>query len=285
MEWLFFSIALVFLFVGSYTDIRTREVPDWVNFSLISTGVALHAILSISEGSWLPVASSGLGLGLGVGIAFAMYYMGQWGGGDAKLLMGLGAVIGFDLSNTFFLSFLINTFFIGAVYGLCYGALLALRKKEKFVKTFKTIYYQAPLFIRRGALFFLGLLVVLGIIVILFLVNLVLVYIISLLIAMIALFYLYVFAKSIEKCCMLKKVNPSELTEGDWIAKDVRIKGKQVVGPKDLGISKRQIEKLKKHNVRKVLVKEGVPFVPSFLISFLFTYFFGNVIFGFITIW
>ena len=43
---------------------------------------------------------------------------------------------------------------------------------------------------------------------------------------------------------MYKYVNPKKLTEGDWIAKNIIIKGKQICGPKDLGISKKQIQKL-----------------------------------------
>lgn len=284
MEWLFFLVALVFLCAGSYSDIKTREVPDWVNFGLISTGVGLHCILAVMESSWKPLLSSGIGLGIGVGVAFAMYYLGQWGGGDSKMLMGLGAVIGFDLSNTFLLAFIINSFFIGAAYALCYGGILALRKRKKFAEAFRNIYHQTPVFIRRGAVFFIALLALLGMVMVFLMFNLVLVYLISLLVALIALFYMFVFAKAIEKCCMLKNVSPSELTEGDWIAEEVKIKGKKVVGPKDLGISKKQIDKLKKHKIKKVLIKEGVPFVPSFLISFIITYFFGNIVLEFLTI-
>ena len=82
---------------------------------------------------------------------------------------------------------------------------------------------------------------------------------------------------------MLKYVTPKQLTEGDWIAKDVKISGKYVTGPKDLGIEKKQIRKLiefyKKGKIKKVLIKEGIPFVPSFFIAYVVTLMFGNLVF------
>ena len=77
---------------------------------------------------------------------------------------------------------------------------------------------------------------------------------------------------------MYKKISVSELTEGDWIAENIRRKGKQICGPGDLGISKNQIFALKKLNVGKIKVKEGIPFVPSFLAGWLMTVFYGNFI-------
>ena len=82
---------------------------------------------------------------------------------------------------------------------------------------------------------------------------------------------------------MLKHVRPTELTEGDWIAKEIKVDGKYVTGPKDLGIEKKQIKKLialyKKRKVNKILIKEGIPFVPSFFIAFIVTLAYGNLIF------
>jgi hypothetical protein len=96
-------------------------------------------------------------------------------------------------------------------------------------------------------------------------------------------FYLWIFAKAVEKSCMYKLVEPSRLTEGDWIVNDIYVGKKYVAGPKDLGISKAQIKKLvdfyKKGKVRKILVKEGIPFVPSFLAAFIATLVFGNPLF------
>ena len=80
---------------------------------------------------------------------------------------------------------------------------------------------------------------------------------------------------------MHKLVDPEKLTEGDWIVNDVKVDGKYICGPKDLGIEMQQIKKLialkKRGKIRKVLMKEGIPFVPSFLLAFAVTIFLGNI--------
>ncbi|MBI2656261.1 hypothetical protein HYX03_00805, partial [Candidatus Woesearchaeota archaeon] len=93
-------------------------------------------------------------------------------------------------------------------------------------------------------------------------------------------FYLWIFVKAIEKSAMNKLVEPSKLTEGDWIVNDVFVGKKYICGPKDLGIEKRQIKKLigfyRQGKIKKILIKEGIPFVPSFLIAFIVTLIFGS---------
>ena len=82
------------------------------------------------------------------------------------------------------------------------------------------------------------------------------------------------FIKAVETSCMIKKVPASKLTEGDWIVKNVYVKGKYITGPKELGITEEQIKRLPKK--LKVTIKEGIPFVPSFLASYVLLLIFGN---------
>jgi hypothetical protein len=88
--------------------------------------------------------------------------------------------------------------------------------------------------------------------------------------------YLITAVKAVELSCMYKRVKPAVLTEGDWIANDVKVKGKRICGPKDLGIEKKQIKQLIKAKVKSVVIKVGIPFVPSFLLAFLLTLWIGN---------
>jgi len=103
---------------------------------------------------------------------------------------------------------------------------------------------------------------------------------VTLVFSMLLIFYISIFIKSVEKVCMLKLVEPEKLTEGDWIARNVIVNKKRICGPKDLGIEKKQIEQLiqlkRKCLIKKILIKEGIPFVPSFLIAFIITLWFGN---------
>ncbi|RLI48695.1 MAG: hypothetical protein DRP09_21205, partial [Candidatus Thorarchaeota archaeon] len=94
--------------------------------------------------------------------------------------------------------------------------------------------------------------------------------------------YVWIFIKAVEQSCMYKFVKPSQLTEGDWIAKDIVVGKKRIAGPKDLGIEKKQIHELielyKQKKVNKVLIKQGIPFVPSFLIAFIVSIIYGNLL-------
>jgi hypothetical protein len=84
------------------------------------------------------------------------------------------------------------------------------------------------------------------------------------------LFYAWIFAKALEEGCMKNKIAVSKLVEGDWVLEKIKI-GKKVLVTAKSGITKEQIAQLKKAKVKKVLVKEGIPFVPSFLLAYILT--------------
>ena len=80
---------------------------------------------------------------------------------------------------------------------------------------------------------------------------------------------------------MYKYIDINKLTEGDWAARDVKYKGKIICKKDSYGLTKLEINLLKKHKFKKILIKEGIPFVPSFLIGFLISIIWGNIIFIF----
>ena len=288
MQGIYLFLAGMALIAASAFDIKTREVPDWLNYGLIISGIWLHVLETILFQSYLPVLDSLLGAGIMFLLALLMFYGGQWGGGDSKLLIGLGATLGFNIAvftkpfnladMPLLFNFLLNLIFIGVFYGVFWSSYLAIKKREKFVPEFRknlTIYrhYRIALLI-AVALFF-----ILSFFIENFLFKLLLFIIIVLLVFG---FYIWLFAKSVERSCLLKYVEPKQLTEGDWIAKDVYVNKKYITGPKDLGIEKSKIQlliKLKSQGkIRKILIKEGIPFVPSFLIAYIFTIWTGNFI-------
>ena len=71
-------------------------------------------------------------------------------------------------------------------------------------------------------------------------------------------FYMWIFVRAIEKSCMYRLVEPSRLTEGDWIVKDIYVGKQYICGPKDLGISKNQIRKLIKFHRQKKIKKISI---------------------------
>ena len=46
----------------------------------------------------------------------------------------------------------------------------------------------------------------------------------------------------VERVCMIKMVDVNKLTEGDWVAEDVKVNGKVICSTKSLGLEKEQIE-------------------------------------------
>ncbi len=281
IDGLFLLIALIVLLIGSYTDIKTREVPDWLNFGLIAIGLGTRAIFSVATQDWSHIIYGLAGFTAFFVLAYIMFYSGQWGGGDAKLIMGLGALFGLRLDiYDFSISFIINSFIIGAFFAVLYSIYLVCKNKKKFKKELMK-YRQKKVF--RVLRIVAAVIVVIGLILFFVLQNVLLkFYLITTLFLIVLMFYFWLVVKAIEKAGMYKLVDPSKLTEGDWIAKDIKVNGKYIAGPKDLGIEMKQIKKLiefkKKGKIDKVLIKEGMPFVPSFLASFIFTYFFGSIL-------
>ena len=276
-----YSLSFIALFIGSITDLKTREVPDRVNYGLIFSGLGLNLLFSIIYSSSYYIINSIIGLAVFFGIAYIMFYAGQWGGGDSKILMGLGAMVGIDVgfkTPQFLLGFFINALFAGAVYGLLWSIYLAFKNRKKFKRELNKILSDKN--VDKARKFILAILVLL--LAALFLARLyyVKIFVLSLALIILTAFYLWIFVKAIEKSAMYKLVEPSKLTEGDWIVYDVYVGKQYICGPKDLGINKNQIQKLihlyKKRKIKKILVKEGIPFVPSFLVAFIVTLVLGN---------
>ncbi|PLW80491.1 hypothetical protein C0585_02235 [Candidatus Woesearchaeota archaeon] len=391
-----FYVGLIALIISSVTDIKKREVPDYVSVGLIFFGLIYASSISLILQSFEPLLNSLIGLGMGFLIAALMFYTGQWGGGDAKMLMGLGALFGMTFKlDDLFINLNLYIFLAGAIYGLLWSLYLSIRNFSKFKKRYKEIRKKH---MKESYLILIlsGILIILSIII-----PSLKIYLLTLSILSITTFYLWVSIKSVEDVTMIKKLKPSQLTEGDWISEDIKIGGKVflkegkkitkkdiekikeyeekhnpliptrrkyffipiwkeiklsnlkkndeitlnlidygiyhkklnekdyenariysrmnhfteikvkrkdktlkafpislkegdilmdsiksseyfVCGPKDLGIEKYQIEQLKKlyskKEIKEVIVKEGIPFIPSFFIAYLMTFFMPNIL-------
>ena len=278
------SIALLILLIGTFTDFKTREVPDWINYSGIAAGIGIRLIYSSITFDWSYIIAGILGFVVFLGIALLMFYLGQWGGGDSKMLMGLGAIIGLEWRpDGLLISFFVNMLFIGAFYGILWSIYLAVRNKKKFMKYANKI-VQTEEYKKAKKILFASVFVL--VVVSFFTDFYASVAMITAAFVLVFVFFSFVFLKSVEKTSMFNMLPVEKLTEGDWIVKDVVVDKKRICGPKDLGISKEQIEKLirlkKKGKIRKVLIKEGMPFVPAFLTAFIVSLIWGNLVLLFI---
>lgn len=283
LETILFCVALIAMLVGSYSDLKTLEVSDWLNYSLIAIGFGIRAIFAAVLWDWTIIAWGVAGLVAAIIIAYAMYYTGQWGGGDAKMLMGLGVLLAtfplapFELPLLFFILFFILSLLCGAVLGVLFSVLRAFQRPKGFKKEWKKLIGTATF--RRTRIVTLLVVVLLVITTVIAPADL---RALSSLLALIVFagFYLMCFVKTVEKGCLVEPIHPDKLVEGDWIVEDITIDGKRIVGPKDLGITTEQIAMVKEaydvSKIKRILVKYGMPFIPSFLCGLLVAFIWGS---------
>ncbi|MBU0472308.1 MAG: A24 family peptidase [Nanoarchaeota archaeon] len=277
------AINYVFAFFGlliaTITDLKNREVPDWLNYSLLSLGFGSALISWIQTSNYQFMVFSVLGFLAATIIALIFYYAGQWGGGDAKMLMALGALLGLELGRGIptLIILLLNIFIVGAIYGSVFSVVLALKHKKEFKKAFSELLLEKKnLFIRK-----IVLVIVICCLALFFIIPINLkVLILGFGAITFFVFYFYIYSKAVEKSSMEKFIPLEKLTEGDWVLETVYVNGKKICSPKSEGIEKEQILKLlelkKYHKKSMIKIKEGIPFLPSFLIAFIVTLLIGN---------
>ena len=264
------ALALVWMGFAVVQDLKKREIANWVNFSLIIFAIGFRFFYSlfngVEDGTGFNLFYQGLiGLGIFFILGNLLYYCRMFAGGDAKLLFALGAILPF--SENFFVNlkifalFFILFLFSGAVYGLFVSGALIFSHFKKFKKEF------SKQFKKNKNLFILSIFLALFFIVLGFSDRFMVYF--GILIFIIPYFYLS--AKAIDEICMIKKISPKNLTEGDWLYKDTRV-GNRIIKKRWDGLTKEEIKFLKKKDY--VLVRQGIPFSPAFLIAFLFLIYF-----------
>jgi len=91
--WLYFfrvSVCLFFLAVASFFDFKSREVPDWVWLLFAPIGLALTlSLLALNGWHMNMVVSWIIVLVVVSGLSIALFYLGFFGGADAKALICL----------------------------------------------------------------------------------------------------------------------------------------------------------------------------------------------------
>ena len=403
-----FIITSIYLFVASISDFKTREVPDWLNYGAVITGLSLNLIFSIITQNKYFIINSITGFAIFFILAYVLFYTGQWGGGDSKALMGIGALIGLNIMSIKFqipllVTFVINTAIVGAIYGLIWSSSIALINFKKFAEGIRERLRVKNLIIIKVIIILLLLLAI--ILQFLPLNNPIKILFLGLSIIITLSFYMWIFISVVEKSFMEKIIDVEKITEGDWVTEEI-IKDKKIIlkikntkisqetlskineiikisdprvsisrkriylfpkkinlnlsdlkigdiilepiktsqfnfkmetridqifldkidsylklnfipkikikrnilgletetsinlveiklqdfalenitqqkylcGPKDLGISKHQIELLKQLGYKKIKIKEGIPFIPSFFLAFMLTITYGNIL-------
>jgi len=262
-----FGLAFVWTVFAVIQDYRTREVSNWLNFSLIAFVLGYRAFYATVTGEWMFLVYGVIGVGGFIGLAYVFYYTRIFAGGDAKLLMGYGGVLpyaSFSGMLTLFFFFFMTFFSVGVLYTLVYSMAIAIIHRRQFLHEMKKQMVKSRLF--------LGTSLAVGIVSELLLYFFVPVLGIGYALGFfIILPMLFVYARALEQAVMVREVSAKTLTEGDWLEHPVRVAGK-TIRPSVHGLSFEDIALLQKYK-KRVVIKDGVPFTPTFLITLVCLFF------------
>jgi Flp pilus assembly protein protease CpaA len=260
-----FVLGLIWIIFAVVQDLKTREIANWLNFSLIVFALGFRFFYSLFFEANFNFFIQGL---VGLGVFFVLgnlfYYSKLFAGGDSKLMIALGPILPIFARTTenlkFFLFFMMVFLAAGFLYILFFIFYLAIKNFKKFKPEFKkqfkkTRKYVIPLTILAILFLIAG-----------FFINQAVYFAIYLLV----LVYLVIISKSVDESCMIKKMKTSELTEGDWLYQSIAIKGEKI-NANWSGLNAAEINLLKK-NKKEVLIRQGIQFAPVFLISFVLTF-------------
>src|SRR3989338_1225951 len=276
IEFVLILVAMIGSLISGVIDLKTTEIPDQIPYAMMVIGILGNAINSMLVGSYWPVLMSFI-VGLGfLGAGFLFYYLGQWGGGDAKLLSGVGFLLpplsvkySAKLLLPFPLAFFFNLFLVGALYMIRYALVLSFINRKIWQVFFHDIKANAKMLFILNALITVGLLLF-GLIVLrnfisMSLIQMILAEIVIVL-AIFGLFLIWRFTKTVEDLGFKKKIPTSKLREGDILLESKLWEG----------LTSEQVKKVKSSNKKHVWIKEGVRFGLAFPLALLFTLFVGD---------
>jgi prepilin signal peptidase PulO-like enzyme (type II secretory pathway) len=190
-----------------------------------------------------------------------MYRLGQWGGGDVKLMAGISIVLS-DFTQIF--NFFVNFTIIGVLYGVVYNLAIGVKRWERIRDKIRPIWTVVAVscFVLASVLFFV--------------LPRETAYLASFVVLLVG---SAKYIEVIDKHAFVQDIAVSKLVEGDWIVEEVG-----GVKRRGIGLTKEDIKKLKKKGIKTVKVKEGIPFVPVFFIAMLANIFVGNLFIPFLGI-
>ncbi len=257
MEFIFW-LLFVGIFIAMLQDLKRREVDNWLNLLLVFCGWGFLIFRAIFEKDVQLIFVSVSCFILMFVLANLFYYGRVFSGGDAKLLFAMFAAFvgaGFYLTMLNVAVFIVLLLVSGAVYGLFYMCFLVFRDFNKMKKGIYEEFGRG--YVKLGI--FVSLIIIVG--------GFFIEFFMPLGILLLFMSVAFPFIKSIEKDSMMHLVNPKSLRLGDLLAKDVKI-GNKTIKSKWEGISEEELVALKKSK-KKIMIKEGIPFVPAFFIAFI----------------
>lgn len=88
IEYIVLFFIFLYFIIASIEDIKKREVYDYLNYSLVFFILIVGILDCFISNSFLPLKYVSFGILVGFLLGSILYYLGIWGGGDAKFLIG-----------------------------------------------------------------------------------------------------------------------------------------------------------------------------------------------------
>ena len=220
-------LTLIFLARFSIEDIKKTEVSNLEIFLFFGISILFYIFQCLNNSSFETIFSPIIFLFF----SSLLFFLGQWGAGDAFILTSLGLLFPSSFILSFFYFFVISVY--GIIYSFLYSFIFSFLKGKKYI-----IYSLLPFFFLLLSFFSNSLFSFISF-----------------------LFFLYSSLPLLIKVQkdFRRKIKIDKLKEGDvlssfkfWI-----------------GITKKDILKLKRKGIKFIEVKEGVRFAPTFLIFFI----------------
>ena len=211
---------------------------------------------------------------------FFLFVLGQWGEGDARLLAGISFLLPFypfssKILLPFPLTFIFNLFLIGTIYMIFYAFIFSYLKAKKVFSIFKKEVKKRYKILSLISFFTFLFLILLSYLIsnalkINFSIEFFLLSFLSTFL-LISIYLILLFSRIVERFGFVRKISVKNLKEGD-----VLLQNKIWIG-----ITKKEIQKLKKSGKKFVYVKEGVRFGLAFFLSLIFSCIFPTWFLGF----
>jgi prepilin peptidase CpaA len=139
-------VLLALVVTAGIWDLRERRIPNWLVLFGLASGFGLNGFLFGLNGFWF----SAQGMGLAMLIYLPLFAIRAMGGGDAKLMMAVGSVVG--PGN--WLGIFLMTAMLGGVLGMI---VIVSRKRlwrtmENVVHILRELAYLRPPYLQRPEL-------------------------------------------------------------------------------------------------------------------------------------
>ncbi len=276
MDWLLLLIGVVGFGAAGYWDLKTTEFPDWLPYAIIVLSLLVRGVYSWVLGDlWIVLNSAIIGV-VFLGFGLTLYYIKQWGDGDAWLLGAMGFLLPAApgsfaplVSSAFLfpMSLLFNFFVLSFAYLVVYAIGLGVKDRRLFTEFSHSFKGQAPMvgimtIMFSAACMFIVMFLSFGFGMPFPAVS----HILLLPAAIMGLLVFVQYGQYIEKQMFKKQISVKELRVGDV-----------PVGEKFRVLNGNEVAKLKEKG-GKIWIKEGIRLSPVFVITLLVTFFYGSLL-------